>query len=102
MKKVQLTGAALAIGAAAMFSTLPAIAADATAAPMVSCKGVNSCKSATNSCKGQGVTQMSQADCIKAGGTVTTDAAGAAAGANGGSSSTTTPSDGASSEGVQE
>jgi len=70
MNKVQLTGAALAFGAAAMFSVAPAFAADATTAPMVSCKGVNSCKSATNSCKGQGVTQMSQADCSKAGGTV--------------------------------
>jgi hypothetical protein len=37
---------------------------------MVACKGVNSCKTANNSCKGQGVTQMSQDDCIKAGGTV--------------------------------
>lgn len=70
MNKVQLTGAALAIGAAAMFSMAPVFAEDAAAAPMVACKGVNSCKTADNSCKGQGVTQMSQADCTKAGGTV--------------------------------
>ena len=75
MNKVQLTGAALAIGAAAMFSIAPAFAADETTAPMVSCKGVNSCKTATNACKGQAVTQMSQADCTKAGGTVADDAA---------------------------
>lgn len=77
MNKVQLTGAALAIGAAAMFSMAPVFADDAAEAPMVACKGVNSCKTASNSCKGQGVTQMSQADCTKAGGTVA-DAAGAA------------------------
>lgn len=75
MNKVQLTGAALAIGAAAMFSMAPVFAEDAAEAPMVSCKGVNSCKTASNSCKGQGVTQMSQADCTKAGGTVADAAA---------------------------
>ena len=63
----------IALAAAAMFSVAPVFAADAAEAPMVSCKGVNSCKTATNSCKGQGVTQMSEADCTKAGGTVAKD-----------------------------
>ena len=82
MKTLKLTGAALAIGAAAMISMAPAFAADTTEAPMVNCKGVNackgqgSCKTANNACKGQnackgtGVMQMTQDDCTKAGGTV--------------------------------
>lgn len=74
MNKVRLTGAALAIGAAAMFSVAPVFAEDAATAPMVSCKGVNSCKSASNSCKGQAIVQMTQEDCTKAGGTVADDA----------------------------
>ena len=63
MNKLQLTGAALAVGAAAMFALAPAFAADPTSAPMVHCKG-------GNACKGKGVAMMSKADCDKAGGTV--------------------------------
>lgn len=87
MNKLQLTGAALAIGAAAMFSMAPAFADDtATDAPMVACKNVNACKGQStcktadnackgqNECKGKGITSMTQADCTKAGGTVADDA----------------------------
>jgi len=82
MNKLQLTGAALAVGAAAMFAFAPAFADDSATTSMVHCKGANSCKgtgackTADNSCKGQnackgkGVSMMSKADCEKAGGTV--------------------------------
>ncbi|KTD03776.1 silver efflux pump [Legionella geestiana] len=91
MKKVHLTGAALAAGVAALFAATPVLADDAapaaasTSAPMVMCVGANSCKgqsmckTATNACKGQnsckgnGVVPMTQEDCTKAGGTVQTD-----------------------------
>lgn len=87
MKTLKITGAALALTAAAMFSVTPAIAADVSDASMVNCKGVNackgqgSCKSSANSCKGQntckgeGVMQMTKSDCDKANGTVDTGAA---------------------------
>ncbi|WP_035918017.1 hypothetical protein [Legionella fairfieldensis] len=58
MNKIKLTGAALAIGAAAVFSIVPG-AAIAKAACHVKCLGVNgcrgysSCKTANNACKGQ-------------------------------------------------
>ena len=81
MNKIQLTGAALAVGAAALFSVAPAFADDtATLAPMVHCQGGNACKGQSNcktadnackgqnACKGKGVVDMSQADCDKAGG----------------------------------
>jgi hypothetical protein len=76
-----MTGIALAMGAAAMFTVAPVFADTAEAAPMVACKGVNSCKGTgacktadnackgQNACKGKGVTQMSADDCTKAGGT---------------------------------
>ncbi len=83
MNKLQLTGAALAVGAASMFALAPAFADDtATTAPMVQCKGGNSCKGQSvcktadnsckgeNSCKGKGVASMTADDCKKAGGTV--------------------------------
>jgi hypothetical protein len=83
MNKLQLTGAALAVGAAAMFALAPAFAAETTAAPTVqctggnACKGQSSCKTADNACKGQnackgkGVAQLStKEDCEKAGGKV--------------------------------
>jgi hypothetical protein len=81
MNKLQLTGAALAVGAAAMFAFAPVYAADA-AAPTVKCKGVNACSgkgqcktkanacSGKNQCKGQGVMPMTQDECNKAKGTV--------------------------------
>jgi hypothetical protein len=59
MNKLQLTGIALAAGAASMFAVAPAFAADAAGAPMVKCMGANACKghgackTATSSCKGQ-------------------------------------------------
>lgn len=87
MNKLQLTGAALAVGAAAMFTLAPAFADDATTiAPMVHCKGGNACKGQSackgadnsckgqNACKGKGVEMMSKEDCEKAGGTVVDDA----------------------------
>lgn len=82
MNKLQVTGVALAVGAASMFALAPAFAAEATTAPMVkcqggnACKGQSSCKTADNACKGQnackgkGVVEMSKEDCEKAGGTV--------------------------------
>ena len=83
MNKLQLTGVALAVGAASMFAFAPAFADDTTTtAPMVNCQGGNackgqsSCKNANNACKGQnackgkGMAQMSKEDCDKAGGTV--------------------------------
>lgn len=88
MKKLQLTGAALAVGAAALFSVAPAMADDAPAAATAqvqcmggnSCKGQSTCKTADNTCKGQnackgkGVTMMDSADdCTKAGGKVVED-----------------------------
>jgi hypothetical protein len=76
MNKLQLTGVALAVGAASMFALAPAFAVEATAAPTVECKGGNSCKGANNSCKGQGVSQMeSKEACEKAGGKVEEKAA---------------------------
>ncbi len=85
MKTLKLSGAALAIGAAAMLSMAPTFAADAIDAPLVHCKGVNSCKAqgscktanntckGQNSCKGTGVMQMTKEDCMKAGGTMDMD-----------------------------
>ena len=71
MNKFQLTGAALAVGAASMFALAPAFAVEATTVPSVQCKGTNACKTATNGCKGQGVVSMpTEADCTKAGGTL--------------------------------
>ena len=44
MNKLQITGIALAVGAASMFAIAPAFADDtATTAPMVNCKGGNAC-----------------------------------------------------------
>lgn len=83
MNKLQLTGAALAVGAAALFSITPAVAADAPAAAKVQCTGSNACKGQSacktadnackgqNTCKGKGVTEMdSKEACEKAGGKV--------------------------------
>ncbi|KTD64598.1 hypothetical protein [Legionella shakespearei] len=83
MNKLQVTGAALAVGAASMFALAPAFAdTDTTTAPMVQCKGGNSCKGQSscktadnackgqNSCKGKGVVDMTQDECDKAGGSV--------------------------------
>lgn len=86
MNKLQLTGAALAVGAAALFSITPAVAADAPAADAAAkvqcmgsnaCKGQSACKTADNACKGQntckgkGVMDMdSKEACEKAGGKV--------------------------------
>ncbi|STY28593.1 silver efflux pump [Legionella wadsworthii] len=81
MNKLQLTGVALAIGAASMFALTPAVAADASSG-MVKCQGANACKGqgacktadnackGQNSCKGKGMAEMSKEDCQKAGGTV--------------------------------
>lgn len=82
MNKIKATGAALAIGAAAMFSMAPVFASTGdTSKMMVQCMGVNSCKgkgackTATNACKGQnackgkGVMMMSMKKCQKMHGT---------------------------------
>lgn len=81
MNKLQLTGAALAVGAASMFALAPAFAVDATTTT-IHCKGVNACKGqgscktadnackGQNSCKGKGILEMSKEDCEKQGGTV--------------------------------
>ena len=68
------TGAALALVAASLFSTLPVQAAQDTKAAEVKCFGVNGCKgqnecmTAKNDCKGQGFKLMTQAKCDEAGG----------------------------------
>lgn len=82
MNKIKITGAALAISAAAMFSMAPAHASSSDAgSTMVQCAGVNSCKGqgscktannsckGQNSCKGKGNMTMTKEDCQKAGGT---------------------------------
>lgn len=59
MNKTKITSAALAIGAAAVFSLTPITASARVCGPTVKCLGVNgcrgfsSCKTATNACKGQ-------------------------------------------------
>jgi hypothetical protein len=63
MNNIQLSGAALAVGAAALLCVTPTFADDTTAAPMVHCQS-------GNACKGKDVVDMSQEDCDKAGGKV--------------------------------
>jgi hypothetical protein len=85
MNKLQLTGVALAIGAASMFALAPAFADEAPAAegkPVTcvggnACKGQSACKTSTNACKGQNtckgkgvVETKNKEDCDTAGGTV--------------------------------
>lgn len=83
MNKLQLTGAALAVGAAALFSVAPAFADEVVTDAKVHCQGANGCKGqgscktaenackGQNSCKGKGMVEMnSKEDCEKAGGTV--------------------------------
>lgn len=88
MNKIQLTGAALAVGAAAMFALAPAFADETTTTTTTAsvhcagigtnaCKGQGSCKTADNackgknSCKGKGIVDKATAEeCTKAGGTV--------------------------------
>lgn len=83
--KTKITGIALAVGAAAMFSMAP-LHAESTATADVAtvkcqggnaCKGLSACKTATNACKGQNACKgkgvammMSKEACEKAGGTV--------------------------------
>lgn len=85
MNKLIVTGAVLAVGAAAVFAYAPAFADDAKTAPMIQCKGGNACKGQSacktadnackgqNSCKGKGVAQMTKEECDKAGGTEVKD-----------------------------
>lgn len=88
MNKLQLTGAALAVGAAALFSVAPAFADEAASDAKVHCVGGNACKGqgacktadnackGQNSCKGKGMVEMnSKEDCEKAGGKVEEKAA---------------------------
>ena len=84
MNGKQMTGAALALAAAGMFSMLPATAAESAAAAsdvhcygINGCKGQNDCATDKNACKGQGsckgmgwVTKASAEECTAAGGTV--------------------------------
>ncbi len=82
MKNAKITGAAMAIAAAGMFSTVPAAAMSDTAESKVHCYGVNSCKGHNDcksdknackgqaACKGQGFVSMTKTDCDKEGGTV--------------------------------
>ena len=77
-----LTGAALAAAAAALFATAPLHTAQAGEDAAVKCYGVNKCaghndcKTANNackghaSCKGQGFVKMSKAACENVGGSV--------------------------------
>ena len=79
MNIVKVTGAALAITAAAVFSLVPVVAT-AGQSSMVKCMGVNSCKGHSscktaknackglNKCKGQGVVSTTAKKCKKMGG----------------------------------
>jgi hypothetical protein len=79
--KRKVTGTALAIAAAALFSTAPITASASShwgqCAGVNSCKGQSDCKTARssckgeNSCKGKGFIEMSKADCDAAGGDFT-------------------------------
>lgn len=78
--KIKLTGAVLALGAAAIFTVAPVIAN--AHSHMVHCYGMNSCKGkgmcktahnsckGKNSCKGQGMMKMSAKKCKMKGGTM--------------------------------
>jgi len=80
MNKLRVTGAALAITAAAAFSFAPVVATAAGQSSMINCMGGNACKGQSscktahnackgqNSCKGKGVMQMTKKACKKAGG----------------------------------
>ncbi|KTD35782.1 silver efflux pump [Legionella nautarum] len=78
MNKIKLTGAALAISAATMFSAAPSVAlANSCSCPMVkcltanACKGLSSCHTATNACKGQnackgkGFVMLTKGQCLQ-------------------------------------
>ena len=79
MNKVKLTGTALAVAAAAMFTLAPVVAS-AGSSSMMQCKGVNACKGMSscktannsckgkNSCKGQGFVSLSKTQCKQVGG----------------------------------
>lgn len=81
MNKARLTGAVLAVAAAAAFTLAP-VAAFAKHQHMVKCYGVNACKGHSscktaksackghNSCKGKGWKKMSKKACMKAGGKI--------------------------------
>jgi hypothetical protein len=83
MKKSNVAGLALAIGAATVFAFAPAAAVakhcngkTVHCAGVNSCKGHSSCKTANNqckgenACKGQGVVKMSKSACDQVGGKV--------------------------------
>ncbi|MES2217533.1 MAG: hypothetical protein V4501_03880 [Pseudomonadota bacterium] len=82
MKKSNVTGLALALGAAAVFAFTPVAAVAKSSGKMVHCMGVNACKGKTscktannsckgkNTCKGQGTVVVSQSVCDQIGGTV--------------------------------
>ena len=70
----KITGIALAVAAASMFTTVAVPSASADEAKVMcegvnACKGKGACKTAGNACKGQnackghGVTEMTKADC---------------------------------------
>ncbi|QRN03833.1 hypothetical protein GH742_08065 [Legionella sp. MW5194] len=80
MNKLHLTGAALAMTAAAAFSLIPSVAAADTASATVKCQGVNACKGLSNcktsenackgqnSCKGKGYVDLTAEQCKQVGG----------------------------------
>lgn len=76
MDKMKITGAALAIGAATLFSAVPAVASAhchhhgmVKCLTVNGCKGYSSCKTANNACKGlnackgQGFVYLTRAQC---------------------------------------
>ncbi|KTD25856.1 silver efflux pump [Legionella maceachernii] len=73
MDKMKLTGAALAIGAAALFSAVPTVASAhcgmVKCLTVNGCRGFSSCKTANNSCKGmnackgQGFVYLTRTQC---------------------------------------
>ncbi|AHZ73438.1 hypothetical protein OU5_P0186 (plasmid) [Pseudomonas mandelii JR-1] len=79
--KIAMTGAALALAAAGLFSSIPTpvVAEEAQTIHCYginACKGKNDCMTAKNACKGQGTCKgkgflkMTKAECNNAGGKV--------------------------------
>lgn len=80
MNKLNITGAALALTAAAAFSLTPVVANADTASATVKCQSVNACKGMSdcktsensckgqNSCKGKGYVNLTAEQCKQIGG----------------------------------
>lgn len=75
MKTTKTVGLVIAAAAAAMFASASfadtTTSTTTTTVDSVKCAGINACKTASNSCKGQGTTMVaSEKDCTDKGGSV--------------------------------